>query len=180
VVGYEVKVVDEAGREVGCGTPGQLVVRGTPGRSLMLGYLKNPEATAETLRVGEDGTWLQSGDTVTYDPEGFIHFCDRSKDLIKRSGENISSTEIEGVIALLPQVAEVAVVGVADSVRDEAVAAVVVLKESAALTEGEVRAHCSRFLASFKIPERIRFVEALPRTSVGKIQKQMIRGWFAG
>ena len=179
VVGYEVKVVDEAGREVGCGSPGQLIVRGTPGRSLMLGYFKNPAATAETLRPGDDGTWLYSGDTVTYDPEGFIHFCDRSKDMIKRSGENISSAEIEGVIALLPQVADVAVIGIADAVRDEAVAAVVVLRESAKLTVEEIRTHCSRSLASFKVPERVRFVEALPRTSVGKIQKQVIKTWFA-
>src|SRR2546430_17335572 len=78
VVGYEVKVVDEAGQEVATGENGQLIVRGVPGRTLMLGYLKNPEATARTLRSAADGTiWLYSGDTVRADADGFLSFVDR-------------------------------------------------------------------------------------------------------
>ena len=179
VLGYEIRVVDEEGRDVEGGAQGQLIVRGTPGRSLMLGYFKNPVATAETLKISDGATWLYTGDTVSCDADGFVHFSDRCKDLIKRGGENISSTEIEGVIALLPQVADVAVIGVADPVRDEAVAAVVVLRETAVLTEQELLSHCAKSLAAFKVPERVRFVATLPRTSVGKIQKQVIRAWFA-
>ncbi len=175
VVGYEVKVVDDDGRDVGPDEPGQLVVRGTPGRSLMLGYLKNPEATAKTLRSAPDGTWLYSGDTVRADADGFIYFVDRGRDLIKRAGENVSSTEVEAVILDCPGVLDVCVVGAPDPVRDEAVVAVVVRKPNAELTAHAVRAFCALRLASFKVPERIEFVGSLPRTSVGKIQKNVVR-----
>ncbi len=178
VVGYELKIVDEAGCEVPRGETGQLIVRGTPGRSLMLGYLKDAEATAKVLRRIDEDTWLFTGDTVRGDADDFVYFVDRGKDLIKRGGENISSSEVEGVISLLPQVADVAVIGIPDPIKDEAVTAVLVLKNGVKLDEEEVRAHCTRSLASFKVPEHVRFVEALPRTSVGKIQKQIIRGWF--
>lgn len=179
VVGYEVKIVDDAGREVGFDEPGQLIVRGTPGRTIMAGYLKNPEATARTLQHHADGTWLHSGDTVRCDADGFVYFVDRGKDLIKRGGENISSSEIEGVIALLPAVADVAVIGLPDPIKDEAVAAVIVVKPGQTLAAEAVQSHCAAHLSAFKIPEHVRFVETLPRTSVGKIQKAVIRTWFA-
>lgn len=175
VVGYEVKIVNEEGQEVRPGEYGQLIVRGTPGRSLMLGYLKNPEATAQTLRTSSAGTWLFSGDTVYADTEGFIYFVDRSKDVIKRAGENISSTEVEAVIMDYPGVIDVCVVGIPDALRDEAVVAVIVPQPGASLTGETIQRHCATRLAPFKIPERIVFVDALPRTSVGKIQKQMVR-----
>lgn len=175
IVGYEVRVVDEAGREVGVGDLGHLLVKGTPGRSIMLGYLKNPEATAKTILSETDGNWLYSGDTVTYDKKGFIYFVDRGRDLIKRAGENISSTEVEGVLMDLPGVLDVCVVGIPDALRDEAVVAIVVSKPDALLTLEIIQAHCARHLAAFKVPERVEFVSSLPRTSVGKIQKQIIR-----
>ena len=175
VVGYEVQVVDEMDREVAPGELGQLIVRGTPGRTIMLGYLNNPTATAETLRRREDGIWLYSGDTVYYDEDGFIYFVDRGKDLIKRAGENISSTEVEAVIMDLAGVLDVCVVGIPDPIRDEAVVAVVVQKPDAHLTGEMVQEHCRQHLAPFKVPEQGRVVEAWPRTSVGKIQKQIVR-----
>jgi crotonobetaine/carnitine-CoA ligase len=175
VLGYEVKVVEEDDREVDVGQPGQLIVRGTPGRTLMRGYLKNPEATARTLREWSDGIWLYTGDTVRADAEGFLYFVDRGRDVIKRAGENISSTEIETAILDCPGVLDICVVGVPDPVRDEAVVAVVVRKPGADLTTADVQAFCARRLASFKVPERVEFVEALPRTSVGKIQKNLVR-----
>lgn len=172
VVGYEVKVVDEHDREV---SSGQLIVRGTPGRTLMLGYLKNPEATAKTLRTLDNGTWLFTGDTVDTDEDGFIYFVDRGKDLIKRAGENISSTQVEAVIMDCPGVLDVCVVGVPDSVRDEVVVAVVVPKPDAQLNGEMVQAYCAQHLAAFKVPERVILVASLPRTSVGKIQKNVVR-----
>jgi crotonobetaine/carnitine-CoA ligase len=175
VLGYEVKVVGEDGEEVPIGTDGQLIVRGSPGRSLMRGYLKNPEATALTLQNRSDGTWLFSGDTVRADADGYLYFVDRGKDTIKRAGENISSTEVETAILDCPGVLDVCVVGVPDPIRDEAVVAVVVRKPGSAVTAEKIRAFCAGRLAAFKVPERVEFVEALPRTSVGKIQKNLVR-----
>lgn len=175
VIGYEINIVDEQVRDVPCGSPGQLIVRGVPGRSLMLGYLKNPEATARTLRTREDAKWLFSGDTVYADDDGFIYFVDRSKDVIKRSGENISSTEIEIALMTMEGVLDACVVGMPDAVYDEIVIAVVVPKVGAAITAEAVQAHCARHLARFKVPQRVEFVDALPRTSVGKIQKNLVR-----
>jgi crotonobetaine/carnitine-CoA ligase len=141
----------------------------------MRGYLKNPEATSRTLQNRADGTWLFSGDTVGADAEGFLYFVDRGKDLIKRAGENISSTEVETTILDCPGVLDVCVVGVPDPMRDEALVAVVVRKPGTTVTAEEIRAFCAERLAAFKVPERVEFVDALPRTSVGKIQKNLVR-----
>jgi crotonobetaine/carnitine-CoA ligase len=100
---------------------------------------------------------------------------DRGKDLIKRAGENISSTEVEATILDCPGVLDVCVIGVPDPIRDESVVAVVVRKPESDLTAEMVQAHCAKRLTRFKVPERIEFVDALPRTSVGKIQKQIVR-----
>ena len=175
VLGYEVMVVGDDDREVAVGETGQLIVKGTPGRSLMRGYLKNPEATERTLRERPDGTWLYAGDTVRADAEGFLTFVDRGHDLIKRAGENISSTELETAILDCPGVLDVCVIGVPDPVRDEVIVAVVVRKPTSSLTAADVQSFCARRLAAFKVPERVEFVDALPRTSVGKIQKNLVR-----
>jgi carnitine-CoA ligase len=175
VVGYEVKVVDDAENEVAPGEPGHLIVRGTPGRTLMLGYLKNPDATAQTLRARTDGTWLYSGDTVRADTDGFLTFIDRGRDLIKRAGENISSTEVESAILGCPGVLDACVVGLPDPIRDEAIVAIVVREPASDLTAEAIQAYCAQRLARFKVPERVEFVDALPRTSVGKIQKNLVR-----
>lgn len=175
VLGYEVKIVNADACEVLAGVQGQLIVRGIPGRSLMLGYFKNLEATAKTLRTLDDSTWLFSGDTVHADDDGFIYFVDRGQDVIKRSGENISSTEVEISILALPGVADVCVVGAPDEMRDEMVVAVIVPKIEGTLSERAVQAHCARRLSAFKVPQRVEFVPSLPRTSVGKIQKNMVR-----
>ena len=179
VRGYGVSVVDGEGEAVGPGTPGELIVQGIPGRTVMLGYLKNPEATAETLRCRSDGTWLYSGDTVRADGNGFLYFLDRGKDLIRCSGENISSIEVEGVIQECEGVADVCVVGVPDEIRDERVVAAVVARPDATVSEEAIRSDCARRLAAFKVPDRIVFMDVLPRTSVGKIRKQEVRDRLA-
>ncbi len=171
VLGYEVKVVDEAGRDVPPGTVGELIVRGEPGVSLMKGYFKNPEATAETLRDG----WLFSGDNARMDEEGWFYFVDRKKDMIKRSGENIAASEVEEVLRQHPAVFDAAVVGVPDPVRDERVKAFVILREGCAASEEELIEWCAARLARFKVPEIVEFRESFPRTSVGKIQKHLLR-----
>ncbi len=175
VVGYESRIVNGQGLECDTGEAGELIVRGTPGRSIMKGYLDDPESTAEAIREQPSGTWLYSGDTAYRDGDDFVYFVDRAKDLIKRSGENISSTEVESVLLSMPGVQDASVLGVPDPIRDETVVAVIVPRSPGELSAEDVIGYCEGNLAGFKVPTEIRFVNELPRTSVGKIQKNVIR-----
>lgn len=172
-LGYEVKVVDEAGKEVLTGQAGQLIVKGTPGRTLMKGYFQNEAETREAIRDG----WLYTGDNVYVDPDGYFFFVDRLKDMIKRAGENIAAHEIEKVIMEHPCVFDCAVIGIPDEMRDETIKAYVILKQGQQTAKEEIMEFCKARLAKFKVPEFIEFVEGLPRTSVGKIQKHVLRRW---
>ncbi len=165
------RVVDAAGRDVSDGEPGQLLVGGEPGVTLMAGYFKNLGATADAIRDG----WLQTGDNVRVDADGYLHFIDRSKDMIKRAGENVASGEVERVLNEHPAVFESAVVGVPDAMRDEAIFAFVVLNQGASATEEDLLAWCATKLSKFRVPSFVRFTPVLPRTSVGKIQKHLLR-----
>jgi crotonobetaine/carnitine-CoA ligase len=169
VLGYDVKIVDETGREVAPGTVGELVVQGTPGVSLMKGYFKNPQATAQTLRDG----WLWSGDQAWMDAEGYFFFVDRQKDMIKRAGENVSASEVEETLRQHPVVFDAAVVGVPDPVRDQAIKAYVIVTDGATATAEELITWCRSRLSPFKVPEVVEFRTTFPRTSVGKIQKHL-------
>jgi crotonobetaine/carnitine-CoA ligase len=142
----------------------------------MLGYFKNPEATAEAVRDG----WLYTGDNVRVDADGYLTFVDRGKDMIKRAGENVASSEVERVLNEHPAVFESAVVGVPDPIRDEAIKAFVVFHPGQTATEEELIAWCATRLARFKVPSFVEVVEQLPRTSVGKIQKHLLRSGAAG
>jgi crotonobetaine/carnitine-CoA ligase len=169
VLGYEVRIVDEAGHEVPAGTVGELIVRGTPGVSLMKGYFKNPEATAQTLRDG----WLWSGDQAWMDADGYFFFVDRKKDMIKRAGENVSASEVEETLKQHPAIFDAAVVAVPDPVRDQAIKAYVIVNDGAAASAEELIAWCRGRLSPFKVPETVEFRTTFPRTSVGKIQKHL-------
>ena len=171
VAGYPTRLVDDAGQTVPPGEVGQVVVRGVPGQSLMKGYYKNPDATAATIRSG----WLWSGDTARQDEQGFFYFVDRAKDMIKRAGENVAASEVEAVIREHPQVFDCAVIGVPDTIRDEAILAVVVARDEATVTEAALIEWCRQRLARFRVPQFVRFRSALPRTAVGKIQKHILR-----
>ena len=178
--GYTSRLVDEDGRPVARGEIGQIVVRGEPGLSLMKAYHKNPDATAETIRHG----WLWSGDNARQDEDGYYHFVDRAKDMIKRSGENVAASEVEAAIREHPGVFDCAVIGVPDEMRDEAILAVVVPRSAegggraAPLTEDDVIAWCRERLAGFRVPQFVRFRAELPRTAVGKIRKHVLRAEF--
>jgi len=137
--------------------------------SLMKGYFKNPEATAQTLRDG----WLHSGDQAVMDEDGCFFFVDRKKDMIKRAGENVSASEVEEALRQHPAVFDAAVVGVPDPVRDQAIKAYVILNDGARATSEELIAWCRARLSGFKVPERVEFRDVFPRTSVGKIQKHL-------
>lgn len=165
------KVIDEKGNEVPPGTVGEIVVYGVPGRTLMKAYYNNPEATAETIRDG----WLYTGDNAYMDEDGYFHFVDRKKDMIKRGGENVAATEVEYVISLHSKVKEVAVIGVPDPIRDEAIMAVIILKPGANCEEQEIIDWCAEKLAKFKVPSFVKFKDDFPRTSIGKVQKNIIK-----
>jgi carnitine-CoA ligase len=166
-----VRVIDEHGDDVPTGEIGEIVVGGIPGISIMKGYFRDPEATAATIRNG----WLHTGDSGYLDRYGYLYFYDRIKDVIKRAGENISALEVEGILLTHPEVAEAAVFGVPDPIRDEAVKACVVLEAGSALGPEDLSAFCGQHLAAFKVPSVIEIRGSLPKTSIGKIEKRTLR-----
>jgi crotonobetaine/carnitine-CoA ligase len=165
------RITDADDDDVPTGTAGQLLVGGIPGRTMMSAYLNKPEATAEALAGG----WLHTGDTVTADDDGYLYFVDRRKDMIKRAGENVASGEVERVVNEHPAVYESAVIGVPDEMRDEAIHAFVTTHDGAEVGSEELREWCAARLSKFRVPDAFEFLEALPRTSVGKIQKHLLR-----
>jgi len=140
----------------------------------MSGYYRDPEATEETIRDG----WLYTGDMAVIDEEGYVLIKDRSKDIIIRGGENISSVEVEIAIASHPSVLECAVVAAPDKALGEAPVAIVVLKPGMTATPKEIRDHCKERLARFKVPRDVHFREALPKGGTGKILKAELREPF--
>ena len=169
---YCIKIVDECGRELAPGQVGEICVHGVPGRSLVLGYYKDEEATARL--IDPDG-WLHSGDRGYLDEDGWLYFIDRSSDMIKRSGENVSSLEVECVLTSHSDIADAAVIGVPDPIRDQAVKAFVQLRPGSVLTKDEITEYCAPRLAKFKRPTIIEFVDDFPRTATGKIKKSHLR-----
>ena len=167
----ETIVVDEAGAEVPSdgATVGEIVVRGNV---VMEGYYNDPEATAQAMRDG----WFHTGDAAVVHADGYIEIRDRLKDVIISGGENISSVEVEGVLLRHPAVQEVAIVGLPHPRWGEAPHAFVVLRNGASATEDELREFARAHLAHFKAPHAVTFIQELPKTATGKIQKYVLRG----
>jgi carnitine-CoA ligase len=166
----EAKVVDSNGREVSDGEIGELIIRGEP---IMLGYWKKPEATAETIVDG----WLHTGDLVVKDKKGYFHWTGRLKDMIRRSGENISAVEVEGVLMEHAKIKLAACVPVPDKLRGEEVKAYIVLQagESRDTVPPEsIVAFAKQKLAYFKVPRYIEYVADLPRTPSERIEKHKL------
>ena len=170
-LGYQCRVVDDNGKDVPRNTPGQLLVHGEPGISIMKGYFKDKDATASTMQDG----WLSTGDIVSVDETGYFTFVDRAKDMIKRAGENVAAGEVEAVLKEHPAVGDAAVIGVPDPIRDESIKAFIILAEGQSTSEEELILFCKSKLSKFRVPEFIEFLEQFPRTSVGKIQKHILR-----
>jgi fatty-acyl-CoA synthase len=164
VVGDEGNEVPRDGK-----TSGEIVARGN---AIMAGYYDDPEATASAIRDG----WFHTGDAAVVHPDGYIEIRDRLKDVIISGGENISSVEVEGVLLRHPAVREAAIVGLPDERWGEAPHAFVVLHEAGGATESELREFARIQLAHFKAPHSVTFVEELPKTATGKIQKYILRG----
>jgi len=156
--------------EAPTGEEGEICVAGP---AVMLGYLDDPEATAQTLRTHADGrTWLHTGDLGKMDADGFFYFAVRLKRMIKSSGFNVYPAQVEAVIREHPAVAEVCVIGVPDPAQVERVKACVVLRDKAragAAMQDALVAHCRERLIKWSCPREVEFVEALPVTKVGKI-----------
>jgi long-chain acyl-CoA synthetase len=167
----ECRIVDEQGVELGFDMPGELIVRGP---QVMQGYWKQP---AETRAVLDADGWLRTGDIAIMAPDGSLRIVDRKKDLILVSGFNVYPNEIEDVIAKHAGVAEVAVIGIADARSGEAVRAVVV-KRDARLTADALASWCREQLTGYKLPRSIVFVDALPKSNVGKILRREVRTRF--
>jgi crotonobetaine/carnitine-CoA ligase len=169
--GYEIALRDETGEAVEAGQEGEITVKGVPGETIMAGYFRNPDATRDTIR----DNWLYTGDNAIQDDSGYIRFVDRRKDMIKRSGENVSSAEVENVILQHAAVFECAVIGLPDELRDESIVGVVVLHQGRQVSATELIEFCAGKLAKFRVPQQIIVTDSLPKTSVGKIQKHLIR-----
>jgi crotonobetaine/carnitine-CoA ligase len=175
-LGYHCRIRRDDGSPAAVGEPGELLVGGIPGISLMAGYLDDPDATAAVLKDG----WLSTGDVVRRDADGLLRFVGRARDMIKRAGENVAAGEVEAVLLDHPDVADAAVVGVPDPVRDEQIVAFVVRRDGANPSKEALREWCAERLAVFRMPSHFRIVPELPRTAVGKIQKHKLEEqWFA-
>ncbi len=173
-VNVQVAIMDASGRFLPEGQAGEIVYRSPQALS---GYLRDEAATGAAFAHG----WFHSGDCGRFDADGILWFEDRFKDVIKTGGENVASIEVEkAVYAADPRVQETAVVGLPHDRWDEAVTAVVVLKPGETLAEDELMTKIRSNLSSFKCPKRILFVEAMPKTATGKIQKAKLREQFAG
>jgi len=170
--GIEVLVVDESGKEVDAGKPGELVVRGA---NVMRGYWNNPNETEAAFRDG----MFRTGDIGYQDAEGYFYILDRLKDMIVSGGENVYSGEVEAVIYSHPAVREAAVFGIPDEKWGELVMACVVLKPGVVLSADDLIVYCRQSLASYKIPRRVEFSETeLPKSGSGKILKKVLRQLF--
>lgn len=162
-----VRVVRDDGSPAAPGEVGEIDVSG-PG--VMIGYYKDPEATARTLR----GEWQRTGDMGYLDADGFLYLVGRHTEVINRGGVKLAPAEIEEVLLSHPAVQEAAAVGVADPYLGQQVLAVVVLRPGRTAGAEEIRAHCSRHLSGHKVPAAVTFCESLPRNSLGKVQKHLL------
>jgi fatty-acyl-CoA synthase len=169
--GVQLKIVGESDQVVPCGEVGELLVRSP---FVCEGYWNQPEATAASLL----DDWWRTGDLASQDSEGFIWIRGRKKDMIISGAENIYPAEVEQTISTLSGVREVSVVGVPDDVWGEAVAAFIVKEPDSDLDASRVIEHCKSRLASYKKPRHVRFVDSLPRTTVNKVSKVVLRKQF--
>lgn len=170
-LGYKARICDMEDNELPPGEVGEIQIKGERGRSVMLEYYNNPEATENTFSV--DG-WLKTGDQGYQDDNGWFYFVDRKVNMVKRSGENISTTELEEILEQHPAIAEAAVIGVPDPIRDQAIKAFVRFAPGESMTLAEVEQYCKDHMASFKVPTFYEVVEDFPRTCSMKIEKKLL------
>jgi acyl-CoA synthetase (AMP-forming)/AMP-acid ligase II len=169
VTNVQAAIMDPEGRLLPTGSEGEIVYRGP---HTMTEYLKNPEATEAAFAHG----WFHSGDVGAFDDDGLLWFRDRTKDVIKTGGENVASIEVEKAIyAVAPDVAEVVVVGLPHERWSEAITAVVVPRPGAVIDPAQLIADVKARIDPYKAPKSVIVLDELPRTSTGKIQKNLVR-----
>ncbi len=171
--GVDLRIVDDAGREMPTGETGEIVVRGP---QVADGYHNRPRETADAFRNG----WFHTGDVGRVDAEGYLFVLDRKKDMVVTGGENVYTSEVEAAICTHPGVHEAAVVGVPDERYGEALCAVIVPAPGQQLTAEIIIAHCRTRIGGYKIPRRITFTDALPKSAMGKILKHDLRRSMRG
>jgi long-chain acyl-CoA synthetase len=165
----EIRLLDDAGRDVALGEAGEICARGP---QVMRGYWQKPDANRAAFTA--DG-FFRTGDIGVLDADGFLTIVDRKKDMILVSGFNVYPNEVEAVVAAVPGVAECACIGVPDERTGEAVRVYAVATPGASVCADDVIAHCRRELASYKVPRHVGFVDALPKSSVGKVLRKALR-----
>jgi long-chain acyl-CoA synthetase len=166
--GWDIRIVDDEGRELPTSKPGEIVVRGP----IMKGYYNNPQATAQVMKNG----WLYTGDVGWVDEAGWLFLsAGRKKDMIISKGQNIYPSDIEEIISTYPKVAEVVVVGIPDEARGETPRAVIRLKAGEEAIEQEIKKFCLEHLANYKVPREVVFTDSLPKTADGKICKEDLK-----
>jgi long-chain acyl-CoA synthetase len=163
----EVKVIDDQGRNLPTGEPGELCVRGP---QVMVGYWQRPEETAKAISM--DG-WFATGDVAVIDEDGYLRIVDRIKDMIDVSGFKVYPNEVEDVVTSHPDIVECAVIGIPSDETGEAVKIFAVKK--AEVTEEEILAFCHERLTGYKVPKHIDFVTELPKSNVGKVLRRELR-----
>jgi amino acid adenylation domain-containing protein len=169
----EVFIVDDKGNEVAAGQIGELVVRGS---NVMRGYWNAPEETKQRFRTGRysNDLLLYTGDLFKMDNDGFLYFISRKDDLIKTKGERVSPKEIENVLCDLDDISEAVVIAVPDEIIGNAIKAFIVPKQNTELSERQVQTHCIKNLEPFMVPRFIEFLDSLPKTANGKIDKKKL------
>ncbi|MFI1732189.1 AMP-binding protein [Streptomyces acidicola] len=165
--GFSARVVDETLSPVADGTPGELLVRSHHPYAFSTGYLGDPEPSP--------GSWRRTGDRVVREPDGWFRFVDRVKDVIRRRGENISSSEVESVVRSHPAVAEAAAFPVGSELAEDEVMVAVVVRPGSVLDPEDLARHCARELPAFAVPRFVETVPALPLTETGKVRKAVLR-----
>lgn len=168
----ELRVVDAEGVELPPGAVGEVVARGP---NIMTSYLNRPDETAAAWRGG----WFHTGDAGYIDEAGYVYLVDRLKDVVISGGENVYSSEVEAALFRHPAVAEAAVIGAPDALLGETVMAIVVPRPGERPTEADLTRHCREALGGFKVPRHYAFVDALPKSPLGKVLKTALRQQFA-
>jgi NitT/TauT family transport system permease protein len=164
----EIKIVDKEGKELPTGEVGEVIARGP---QIMKGYFKNPKATADKIKDG----WYYTGDLGRFDEDGYIYILGRADDMIIIGGMNVYPSELENVLIAHDKVAEVAVVGIQDAERGQALKAVIVPKVGEEVSKRELMRFCRERLANFKLPKTIEFRDSLPRSRTGKVAKRELK-----
>ena len=167
--GIEIKLLDDDGNVIT--KPQQQGILWAKARSAFIGYYKDPEKTAESI----DGEWSTAGDVAYFDEEGYYYLADRKHDMIISGGENIYPAEIEEVITQIPEVSEVAVIGVPNEEWGEEVKSLVIVKEGKTISAQEILDYCKQNLAGYKRPRTVELVDDFPRTATGKVLKRILR-----